>query len=39
MNPLSQVGFRKDAFEVPLWGQVSHVKMLESRETIIGSKQ
>jgi len=39
LNPLSQVGDRRNAFEIPFRGRVSYVKMLVSRETAIGSKQ
>jgi len=38
-NPLSQVGDRSSAFEVPFRGHVSHVVLLISLETVIGSKQ
>jgi len=38
-NPLSQVGVRKTAFEVPFWGRDSRDSILVSQETVIGSKQ
>lgn len=38
-NPLSQVGVRKSGFEVPFRGHVSRASILNSRETVIGSKQ
>jgi hypothetical protein len=38
-NPLSQVGVRRNGFEVPFRGHDSRASMLNSRETVIGSKQ
>jgi hypothetical protein len=39
LNPLTQVGDRRTAFEIPFRGHVSRVSILVSRETAIGSKQ
>ena len=39
LNPLTQVGDRRTAFEIPFRGRVSYVSILISRETAIGSKQ
>lgn len=39
LNPLTQVGDRRTAFEIPFRGHVSYVSILVSRETAIGSKQ
>lgn len=39
LNPLSQVGVRRNVFEIPFRGPVSRVPILVSLETAIGSKQ
>lgn len=39
LNPLTQVGDRRTAFEIPFRGHVSYASILVSRETAIGSKQ